>query len=210
MKKIICRSGVLSCLIVLLLTSCEKYPALLTLHNYYDAGEKQRNVLQVTTIPAPDISGDWQGLKHKISIFDLSFGRTEYKDYTVLMYYTFASVEHTAQYNMRFISIAGKKYIEAAETETTNPYSVLPAICSYLKLDKLSADTIIFRMINGSFAEKWLKSKGYHYTIISGYRHEDMPPVYLTENIQKQTIMLKSLYNNPQAFLPADTITRIK
>jgi hypothetical protein len=195
---------------VLLLAGCEKYPLLLSLHNYQEAGEKQRVALQVKYLPAPAITGDWQGLKHKLSIFDLSFRDTANKDYTVLLTYTFASVDHTAQYNIRFLNIAGKRYIEAAESETTNPYSVLPAAGCYLKLNRISEDTIIYQVMDGLYAQKWMKAKGYHYIPYTGYRAEKSKPVYLTENLQKQTALLKAIYDIPQAFRPADTITRIR
>jgi hypothetical protein len=193
-----------------LLAGCEKYPLVLSLHNYDTAGEQQRAALQIKNLPIPFITGDWYGLKHKLSIFDLSFRDTGNKEYTVLLTYTFASVDHTAQYNIRFISIAGNKYIEGAETEITNPYSVLPAVSSYIKLNRITSDTIIFQVMDGRYAEKWLKTKGYRYTRCPGYRTEASKPVYLTESLQRQTIFLKTLYNIPQAFLPADTITRMK
>jgi len=195
---------------VLLLTGCERYPLVLSLHNYDTAVERQRAALQVKNLPTPVITGDWYGLKHKLSIFDLSFRDTGNKEYTVLLTYTFASVDHTAQYNIRFISIAGNKYIEATETEITNPYSVLPAVSSYIKLNRITSDTIIFQVMDGHYAEKWLKTKGYHYTYCPGYRTEASKPVYLTESLQRQTAFLKAMYSIPQAFLPADTITRIK
>lgn len=195
---------------VLLLTSCEKYPLLLSIHNYQEAGEQQCVVWQVKHLTSPDITGEWSGQKHKLSIYNLHFRDTSNINYTLLMNYTFASVDHTAQYNIRFISIAGNRYIEAAESEQSNPYSVLPAVSSYLKLNRISADTIIFQVMNGLYAEKWMEKKGYHYTPYTGYRAEKSRPVYLTENLQRQTTLLKALYSIPQAFLPADTITRVK
>jgi len=206
----VCPTRWLSFAFIFLLTGCEKYPLLLSLHNYGEAGEKQLAALQVKSLPAPVITGDWYALKHKLSIFDLGFRDTVNKNYTVLLTYAFASEDHTAQYNMRFLSIGGKKYIEASESETTNPYSVLPAVTGYLKLIRLTADTIIAQVMDGIYAQKWMKAKGYHYTPYTGYRAEASKPVYLTENLPRLSVLLKTLYHIPQAFLPPDTMLRMK
>jgi hypothetical protein len=117
----------------------------------------------------------------------------------------------TTMYDLFFFSIAGKQYIEVVSPGTKiSAHDFMLPISTYLKINKLTRDTIIIQMPDGKYTETFLKLKGFKYFIPYESSGGESVPIYLTENPENMAKVLKELYPIPEAFQRADTLIRMR
>ena len=172
--------------------------------------DSSRTRIGVLPLPVPNIKGEWTGMEHKIRV-ELTNGMNELELYSVGLIDTVGSKDSgTSYFDIHFMSVSGKPYIEVIDWNISEQHGFHLTTSTYLKIHKLSTDTIIVQMLNSGFTEGWLRTKGYHYFKTADEKIRTDPTLYLTEDLGRLARMLKELYNVPAAFQIPDTLVRVQ
>jgi hypothetical protein len=198
-------------LLLLLLVACNKIPKVFSVNNFTMVQDSARAVMGVTALPLPDITGHWTGLEHNIDI-NLTNGINGVTLYAAGLIDTMHSRDSgSTWFDVHFMATGGKPWVEVIDwggMGDEHDYTLTTSI--YLKINKLTADTIIVQMLNNEYTEGWLQKKGYRYFVTAQEKHHTDHTLYLTEDLPRLTLLLKELYRVPKAFMEADTIVRRK
>ncbi len=211
MKKRLIHNQVFILLYLLLITACNRSPQVFSFNNFATELSDSSTVEKVTLFPVKDIEGDWSGLDHriKISFYSTIKGMDAYTAELIDTAEDKSGNIDTTSYYLVFITIAGHPFAEVL-SEGTKPAShdfTVP-VSTYLKINKLSPDTIIVQMPSGVFAAAYMKDNHYNYFVPYSDKNEKVYPVYITEEPDRLAELLNGLCNFPKAFLPADTIVK--
>jgi hypothetical protein len=207
--------------VALIFSACDKSPQVFSVNNFRTGFEENGKSSSVIPMPVKGLTGIWIGLEHKLKISPAlssgfrNTGNKPIKDTSFFIVELIDTLQEkdgfrdTTSYDLAFFSIAGQQYIEVVSPGTKiAAHDFMLPISTYLKLNKLTKDTIIIQMPDGRFTEAFLKSKGIKYFIPYESVKDESGPIYLTENPEKLAQVLKSLYLIPEAFQRADTIIR--
>ena len=203
--------------------ACDRSPQVYSVNNFGSGFEENGKVSAVLPLPVKGLTGLWLGLEHKLKISsfvssDLSDnGKIPIKDTVFFKVELIDTIQEngglrdTTQFYLDFISIAGHQYIEVFSPGTKiAAHDFMLPISTYLKINKLTRDTIIIQMLDGNFTESFLKSKGFDFFIPYDYNKEKSGPIYITENPERLAQVLKAIYAIPEAFQRPDTLVRIR
>ncbi len=196
-------------LLCLVLTGCDKAPEVFSVNNFSMLHDSSRARIGVTAILLPNISGYWTGMEHNIDI-NITNGMNGLDLYSVTLIDTAASRDSgSTSFDINFMATGGKPYAEVYSWNSwkAHEFNTL-TITTYLKINKLTADTIIVQMMDSHFTKSWLKVKGYRFFTPADEKAGEDHTVYLTENLPRLATLLKELYRFPKAFQMADTIVR--
>jgi hypothetical protein len=196
----------------LLLAACDRTPEVFSVNNFSMVNKDSiRARMGVTALPIPEITGHWTGLQHDIDI-NITNGYNRLTFYSVALIDTIRSKDSgTAFFDIDFMAVNGLPYIEVLSYGGQwDIHDFRLVLSTYIKINKLTIDTIIMQMLNSKFTEGWLKAKGYKYFVTTEDKGHKDHPIYLTENLPRLATLLKQLYRVPQAFQVADTIVRKK
>jgi hypothetical protein len=207
----------------MLFNSCDRSPQVFSVNNFRTGFEDNGKSNLVKPMPVKGLTGVWIGLEHQLKISPSISSGYRNNDSKLLKDTSFFIVElidtlqeqngfrDTTLYDLAFFSIEGQQYIEVVSPGTKiAAHDFMLPISTYLKLNKLTKDTIIIQMPEGKFTEAFLKSKGFNYFIPYENSKDEMGPIYLTENPEKLAQVLKALYPLKEAFQRADTLVRLR
>ncbi len=210
-------------IVAFLCSACDKSPQVFSVNNFRTGFEENGKLSPVLPIPVKGLTGIWIGLEHKLKISPSissgfrNTGNKPLKDTSFFIVELIDTLQEqdgfrdTTSYDLAFFSIAGQQYIEVVSPGTKiAAHDFMLPISTYLKLNKLTRDTIIIQMPDGIFTEAFLKSNGFTYFIPYENNKDENGPIYLTENPEKLAQVLKALYPIPEAFQRADTLIRMK
>lgn len=196
-------------LLLLLLTACGRRPEVFSVNNFSMISDSERLMVNVKELDIPDIKGEWMGLEHRIEV-DTTNSINGLHLYSVQLIDTARNKDSGAVgYDIHFMSVAGKPYIELINWQH-DPHGMHISTSTYLKIKKITADTIIVQMPISYFTEGWLQAKGYNFFVLADEKYEKGHAVYLTEEPERLAILLKELYHVKRAFNSPDTIIRSK
>lgn len=171
--------------------------------------DSERLIAGVKQLEIPAIKGEWMGLEHRIQV-DITNGVNGLMLYSVILIDTARNKDSgSVGYDIHFMSVAGKPYIELIHWQQ-DPHGMNFSTSTYLKIKKITADTIIVQMPDSYFTEGWLQANGYNFFVLADEKYEKDHAVYLTEEPERLAILLKELYNIKRAFQSPDTIIRSK
>lgn len=206
---------------LLLLVGCDRMPQVYSV-NYFRSGfENNGSIPGVKRMPVQEIIGVWEGLNHQIKVSSCSFSNflrdTLNTKKGACMYFAElidkdpdkAGFMDTTAYDLTFIYIAGQPFLEVISPGTKiSAHDFMLPISTYLKINKLTPDTLIVQMPESVYTEGFLKAKGYAYFVPADYNKEDSYPLYITETPERLGLLLKELSAIPQAFQKADTLVK--
>lgn len=202
---------ILAVLLLLLFSACEKAPQVFSLNNFTSVYSAGQDVPLVKLLPSKDLEGTWMGMGHHINIVTVSLNNVE-RFIAELIDTSSAntSVKDTTEYYILFISVAGHPFIEIISEGNKNAdHDFMLPVSTYLKIDKLTPDTIIVQMPSSNFTSAYLKDNRYNYFIPAEYKTEKEFPVYITEDPYRLAEILNGLCNFSNAFQQPDTLVRI-
>jgi hypothetical protein len=202
------------------LISCDRAPMLFSVNNF-NANLDDSAVSSVVKLTSTKgIEGTWLGMEHEIKVlpdFNLSPESSDSIPLKSKQTYTIQFIDtannktlpDTTEYKALFIKINGQIFLEIISEGTNNTdHDLRLEISTYLKINKITPDTVIVQMPESKFTEAYLKANGYHYFILTESKTEKVRPLYLTEDPQKLALLLKNLCKFPKAFQMPDTILR--
>jgi len=171
--------------------------------------DKALVAMGVRHITVPEIKGNWYGIEHLIRV-EKTIDGSDLPAYRFWIIDTVQSPDTGSfWYTVDFLNIAGQPYAELISVginRSEHDFSLVTS--TYARINKLTEDTIIIRMMNSAFTEGWLKGKGYKYFVTSQDKNNEDHPLYITEDLPRLANLLKDLYKLPQAFKEADTLLR--
>jgi len=195
---------------LLLLMSCGSRPEVYSLNNFAMIQDSERLIVGVREMDIPAITGEWMGMEHKIQIA-VTNSINGLQLYSVTLTDTARGKDSgSAYYDIHFMSTSGKPYIELVYWQHGDPHGMGISNSTFLKINRLTADTIIVQLPNSYFTEGWLQAKGYNFFVPADEKYDKGHNVYLTEEPERLAILLKELYDVERAFQPPDTIIRSK
>lgn len=204
------KAPVLLFVLLLLLMACGRRPEVFSVNNFAMLQDSERLIVNVTAMAVPAINGEWMGLEHRILV-DTTNSINGLNLYSVTLIDTAHSKDSGAAfYAIHFMRTAGKPYIELIHWQHNDPHGMDISTSTYLKINKLTADTIIVQMPNSYFTEGWLQARGYNFFALADEKYDKGHAVYLTEEPERLAVLLKELYDVERAFQPPDTIIRRK
>lgn len=194
----------------LLITACEKQPEVFSFNNFSSALIKGERVKTVAPFSAKGIEGTWSGMGHEIEITP---GTSNHLNiYIAALIDTNKSDKagiDTTSYSILLITVAGHRFAEViSEGSHINAHDFMIPVSTWLKINKLSWDTIIVQMPASKFASSYMKANNYSYFIPAEYKNEKEFPVYITEDPDRLAALLNNLWKFPAAFQPPDTLLR--
>lgn len=189
-----------------LLISCEKIPEVISVNNFSMVQDSARQKIGVRKLKTPDIKGEWLGLAHKIRI-DTTNGTNGLEFYSVELIDTGDDKSSGSKYyDVDFLSVNRKPFIEVINWENADSHGIgLPA-STYLKIVKLTADTMIVQVMKSEFTERWLKANGFKFFVLADDKTSKDHTVYLIEEPARLAKMLRLIYDQPKFFKPPDTL----
>jgi len=194
--------------IILWQTSCENSPQVFSVNNFTMVHSDNRTEIGIQPIAAQGITGHWMGMGHEINITPSNRGN-ELTLYSVGLMDTVRSTDcDTTWFDINFMTVSGRPYIEVIDWGAYGGHSFSLVLSTYVRLNKLSGDTIIIQMQSSEFTQDWLKAKGYKYFETADVQTREDHAIYLTEDLPHLAALLKELYHLPKAFQVADTIVR--
>ena len=196
-------------MLCLVLAACEKAPEVFSVNNFSMVQDSVRTRMGVTALTLPDITGHWTGLEHNIDV-NITNGMNGINFYSVRLIDTAHSRDSSSTwFDVDFMAAAGKPYAEVISWGCDrDPHEFSLVLSTYLKINKLTSDTIIVQMLNSAYTEKWLKARRYNYFVTEEEKKQKEHFIYLTEDLPQLTAILKELYRVPQVFQSPDTIVR--
>lgn len=195
---------------LLLVTACGKRPEVFSVNNFSMIQDSERLIVGVKEMKIPEIKGEWTGLEHRIQV-DITNGINGLNLYAVKLIDTARGKDSGAAiYDIHFMTTAGKPYIEMIRFQDSEPHNMGISTSTYLKIKKITADTIIVQLPSSYFTEGWLQARGYNFFVLADEKYEKGHAVYLTEEPERLAILLKELYHVKRAFQSPDTIIRSK
>jgi len=205
----------------LFFSACDRTPQVFSVNNFRSGFEVNGKINMVMPMPVKGVTGTWVGMEHQLRFNPaiLSGPRNApkkiWKDTSVFILELIDTIpdacgnRDTTAYDLSFITIAGLPYIEIVSPGTKiAAHDFMLPVSSYVKLNKLTKDTMIIQMPEGRFTESLLQSKGFTYFVPFDNLKEDIRPVYITENPERLAQILKELYAVPEAFQRADTLLK--
>lgn len=171
--------------------------------------DSARTLMGIKALPVPDITGQWMGMGHTIQI-NITNGVNGLTLYSAGLTDTMACKDcGTSYFDIDFMTARGKPYVEViAWGGMSDQHDYTLSTSTYLKIEKLTTDTIIVQMMKSAFTERWLKSKGFKFFVTYEEKLHKDHRLYLTEDFPELTDLLKKLYSVPQAFKVPDTLVR--
>jgi hypothetical protein len=213
----------MSSIISLLCSTCDKSPQVFSVNNFKTGFEENGKNGSVLPMPVKGITGLWTGLEHTLKIstsISSGFRNTGNEPLNDTSFFIVEMIDpiqeqggfrDTTTYDLTFFSIAGQQYIEVVSPGTKiSAHDFMLPISTYLKLNKITKDTIIIQMPDGKYTETFLKLKGFKYFIPYETYKDERGPIYLFENPGNMARVLKELYLIPEAFQRADTLIRMR
>ena len=187
-------------------------PEIFSVNNFTMTDSVGRTAAGIKPMPVPDITGNWMGMQHAIRIEATNSKRNGLPYYIIGMIDTLHSRDSgSTWYEMDFIKAGGSPYAEVVSRGLNrDEHDFSPVFSTYARVNKLTRDSIIIQMMNSSFTQGWLKTKGYHYFITADENSINEPSVYLTEDLPQLGKLLKELFSLPKAFKEADTLVRLR
>lgn len=170
--------------------------------------DSARAIMGVKALSIPDITGLWTGMGHniKINITNGINGLTLYSVALIdIMDCKFCG---TTIFDTDFMTAGGKPYVEVITWGGGDSHDFTLTISTYLKINKLTKDTIIVQTMNNAFTEGWLKSKGFKFFVPYIEKLDKDRRLYLTEDLPRLANLLNEAYSVPQIFNMADTLVR--
>jgi hypothetical protein len=208
MKKISYIVHLLSWILVFSSIGCSKSPQVLSANNFTMLSDSERAKIGVTKLPIPEVRGTWKGLEHKIEI-ELTNGINELTLFSANLIDTLHSRDSgNIIFDIHFMAIEGSPYMEVIDWGVLDQHNFNMALTTYLKVNKLTADTIIVQLLNSNVTEGWLKKRGYTFFVKADEKKSQDHTIYLTDDLDRLARLLKELYSEPNAFQLADTIVR--
>lgn len=193
----------------LLLVACGHRPEVFSVNNFTMIHDSERLMAGVRELAVPDIKGEWMGLEHRIQV-DVTNGINGLNLYAVKLIDTARGKDSGAAiYDIHFMTTSGKPYIELIHWQH-DPHGINISTSTFLKMNKITADTIIVQMPISYYTEGWLEAKGYDFFVLADEKYEKGHSVYLTEEPERLAVLLKELYDVERAFKIPDTIIRSK
>lgn len=194
----------------LLITACDKTPEVFSFNNFSSVLIKNERVKTVAPFSAKGIEGTWSGMGHDIQITPGSIDNQHV--YTAAMIdtnKTAGSIVDTTSYSILFVTVAGRRFAEViSEGSHINAHDFMIPVCTWLKINKLSWDTIIVQMPASKFVTTYMKANNYSYFIPAEFKNEKEFPVYITEDPDRLATLLSNIWRLPAAFQPPDTLLR--
>jgi len=168
-----------------------------------------RTLMGVKALPVPDITGQWTGMGHTIQI-NITNGVNGLTLYSAALTDTMECKDcGTSYFDIDFMTAHGKPYVEViAWGGMSDQHDYTLSTSTYLKIEKLTTDTIIVQMMKSAFTERWLKSKGFKFFVTYEEKLHKDHRLYLTEDLPELTDLLKKMYSVPQVFNVPDTLVR--
>jgi hypothetical protein len=167
-------------------------------------------VKTVAPFSAKGIEGTWNGMGHDIEI---TAGTNNH-----LNFYSAALIDtnksdkagiDTTSYSILLITVAGHRFAEViSEGSHINAHDFMLPISTWLKINKLSPDTIIVQMPASKFTTAYMKENNYSYFIPFEFKNEKEFPVYITEDPDRLAALLNNMWKFPAAFQSPDTLLR--
>ena len=189
-------------------TSCEKSPQVFSVNNFSLIQDTGRARIGVEALAVPTITGRWRGLEHEIIIVPTN-EVNGLALYSVGLIDTVGSIESSTTWlDIDFMSVYGRPFVEVIDWANKSGHNFNLVLSTYIRINKLTNDTIIVQMQNSSFTQGWLRTKGYRYFETAEEKNNEDHAVYLTEDLPRLAALLKELYQLPQAFQVPDTIVR--
>ncbi|MBI2729670.1 MAG: hypothetical protein HYX40_02765 [Sphingobacteriales bacterium] len=176
----------------------------------------------VSLYPVKNIEGVWSGMEHDIRISSdttIAFYANGIVSYGGSVSFTAELMDpipdtknaklDTSVYRLLFVKIAGQLYIELLSADKTRSWHdfILPAK-TYLRINKMTRDTVIVQMLKSDSTAKWLKENSYHYFIPTRYSNTEPFPLYISEDPVKLAEIIKRIDKVPGVYQPSDTILR--
>jgi len=205
----------------LFFSACDRSPQVFSVNNFRSGFEVNGKVNMVMPMPVKGVTGIWIGMEHRLRFSPaISSGprnapKKTLKDTSIFIVELIDTIPEasgyrdTTAYDLSFITIAGLPFIEIVSPGTKiAAHDFMLPVSSYVKLNKLTKDTMIIQMPEGRFAESFLQSKGFAYFVPFDNLKEDIRPVYITENPERLAQILKALYAVPDAFQQPDTLLK--
>lgn len=204
-----------------LLTACDKGPDVFSFNNFSSLLMNDEPVKTVTQLTFKGLEGTWRGRDHNIELSEFSTSRSRPDgSFSKLDYYE-AAVIYTdgngrgsidvSMYSILFIKVSGQPFVELISKGThDNDYDFSFRVSTWLKINKLSRDTIIVQLPTSKFATAYMKANSFSYFIPAEYRNKKEFPVYITEDPDRLADLLKSLSRFPEAFQAPDTLLRLR
>lgn len=202
------------------LISCDKVPVLFSVNNF-NANLDDSAVSSIVKLTrTKGIEGKWLGMEHEIKVlpdFNLAPESSDSVPFKSKQTYTVQFIDtaenktlpDTTEYKALFIKINGQLFLEVISEGTNNTdHDLRLEISTYLKINKLTPDTVIIQMPETKFTEAYLKANRYHYFIPTEFKTEEIRPLYLTEDPVKLAALLNDLCKFTKAFQTPDTILR--
>jgi hypothetical protein len=211
----------LGMLFQLFFSACDRSPQVFSVNNFRSGFEVNGKVSLVLPKSVKGVTGIWVGMEHQLRFSPaISSGprntpKKTLKDTSFFIVELIDTIPEasgyrdTTAYDLSFITIAGLSYIEIISPGTKiAAHDFMLPVSSYIKLNKLTKDTMIIQMPEGRFAESFLQSNGFNYFVPFDNLKEDIRPVYITENPERLAQILKSLHAIPEAFQQPDTLLK--
>ncbi|HET9057277.1 MAG TPA: hypothetical protein VFN30_10585 [Chitinophagaceae bacterium] len=202
-------------------SSCDKFPQVFSVNGFRRLLSDSDATASVKLFPVKNITGEWIGFEHLIGIssdtsvtflipdsIDLRRNVSFIVELMDTVPYSKESKPDTTVYRLLFITIEGQPFIEIGNVlESNSKHSFMLPVKTYLKINKLTRDTIIVQMPQSDAMAKWLKTNRYNYFVPTRYSYEDVYPVYITEdpiklgNLLYKTTKESSIYQTPDTII---------
>lgn len=198
--------------LLLLLAGCKSVPDIFSVNNFTMTDSAGRAAAGVKKMPVPDIAGSWMGMEHAIKIEGTVSTVNGLPIYSLgLIDTTHSRDSGSTWYDVDFILAGGRPYAEViSEGFNRDEHDFNLVLSTYVRLNKLTRDTIITQMMNSAFTEGWMNAKGYKYFVTADQKLQKDHTVYLTEDLPRLGKLLKELYPVTRAFKEADTLVRVR
>jgi len=195
-----------------LLTACKSIPDIFSVNNFSMTDSAGRAAAGISQMVVPDITGNWAGMEHKIRIEENNSLLNELPTYKFGLIDTKHSEDSgSTWYTLNFMKAGNNGYSEAIRDGVhRDEHDFALVLSTYVRLNKLTADTIITQVMNSAFTESWLKKRGYKYFITAEEELKKEHTIYLTESLPRLAALLKEIYRMPHAFKEADTLVRVR
>lgn len=195
--------------LTLLLIACDREPEVFSVNNYTMVQDSVRALMGVKALSIPDITGHWTGMGHNI-VINITNGVNGLTLYSAGLIDTMDCKDcGTTYFDVDFMTAGGKPYVEVIDWGgMANSHDYKLTSSTYLKINKLTVDTIIVQLMKSAFTEGWLKSKGFKFFVTYEEKLRKDHRLYLTEDLPRLAGLLKQAYHVPQVFHVADTLVR--
>lgn len=196
---------------VVIMYGCEKRPDVICLNNFTMIQKSERARIGISDMEVAAIAGQWMGMGHKIQVERSISSINEVTLYGVMLIDTASQKDGgPGYYNIHFMKVAEAPYIEAIYLGDDDPHGFGMTTSTFLKIERLGKDTVVFRMLDAKFLESWLKKNGYRSFVPTEEKNSEVHTIYLIDDPPRLAQILRQLNRVPKAFQSPDTIIRVE